>query len=51
MQLDSVRELKSLLTQSVLAPMSAGAASRSLALSAQPASAAAGQHRTIAPGP
>jgi hypothetical protein len=50
LQLESVRELKGLLTKSVLVPITAGAAARSLAVSAQPASEVGGQHRTIALG-
>lgn len=51
MQLDSVRELKAALAKSVLALMAESVTARRLVnLAAQPLSAAAGKHRTIALG-
>src|SRR4051794_30484513 len=49
MQLDSVRELKAALTQSLLAPLSAAAAPRAMALAAGEAGAR-GAHRSFALG-
>ncbi|MBI4589924.1 MAG: hypothetical protein HY725_13900 [Candidatus Rokubacteria bacterium] len=51
MQLDSVRELKAALAKSVLAPLAQSATTRRmLNVAAQPVSAVAGTHRTIALG-
>jgi hypothetical protein len=50
-QLDSVRELKAALSSSILAPLAQSATTRRLLnVAAQPLSAAAGMHRTIALG-
>ncbi len=51
MQLDSVRELKAALTSSILAPLAESVTTRRLLnVAAQPVTAAAGMHRTIALG-
>jgi len=50
MELDSVRELKALLADQVLAPLTTPAAARTLSLSARPVAAAKGPHRTFALG-
>ncbi len=51
MQLDSVRELKSALTQAVLTPLARSVTTgRVVSLAAQPTAAATGMHRTIALG-